>query len=168
MKVQEAMGLGWALLSGGRRSRREACPERVARRAGRPASAPRHGVIAVVALACVAAASVVMVVAVRRALAEARLVRWESQRTQCHWLAESALQRAAARLASNPKYEGETWRIPASLLTGRDEGEGAAVTIEVATPAADASRRVVRVRADWPENAPARVRVSKQATIAVR
>lgn len=128
----------------------------------------RGGVIAVVALACVAAASVVMAVAVRRSLAEWKVVRFDAQRTQCRWLAESALERAVARLAADPKYEGELWRIPAAVLTGKDDSHGAAVKIEVAATAKEASLRVIRVQADWPEDSTARTRVRKQTTIRLR
>jgi hypothetical protein len=124
------------------------------------------------ALVCVAVASVVMVIVVRRALGEWKMVRLETRQVQCRWLAESALDRAAARLASDPKYAGEVWKIPAGVLSGKEDGGkenkdggGAAVKIEVSTPPNELSRRVVRVQADWPEDAPARVRVSKQATI---
>ncbi len=133
----------------------------------------RRGAIAVVALVCVAVASVVMIIAVRRALGEWKMVRLEAQQVQCRWLAESALDRAAARLASDAKYAGEVWKIPARSLSGKEDvgkedkakdGGGAAVKIEVSTPSDQPSRRVVRVQADWPEDAPMRVRISRQAT----
>ncbi len=167
MSATEAKPRQGVLLLSGRQSRRAARREGLDQRAGRLA-APHRGVIVVIALACVAAASVVMMLAARRALDEWKLVRAETQRIQCRWLAESAVERAAARLASDPKYAGEIWKIPASVLTGREDGERAAVAIEVDATAKDAGRRVVRVRADWPENAPARTRVSKQVTIEIR
>jgi Tfp pilus assembly protein PilX len=132
----------------------------------------RRGAIAVVALVCMAVAAVVMVVAVRRALGEWKMVRLEAQQVQCRWLAESALDRATARLAADPKYAGEVWKIAARTLRGKEDGGkgdkgagGAQVKIDVSTPPNEPSRRVVRVQADWPEDAPERVRVSKQATI---
>ncbi len=125
--------------------------------------------MAVVALVCVAVTSIVMMVMVRRAVGEWKMVQLEARQVQCRWLAESALDRTAARLASDPKYAGETWKIPARSLTGQDDpatrGGGAAVKIEVSTPPDQPSRRLVRVQADWPEDSPARVRISKQATI---
>jgi hypothetical protein len=128
----------------------------------------------VVALVCVALAAVVMVIAVRRALGEWKMVRLEAQQVQCRWLAESALDRAAARLAADPKYAGEVWKIAARTLRGKEDGEkedrsagGAVVKIDVSTPPNEPSRRVVRAQADWPEDASARVRVSKQVTIEI-
>jgi hypothetical protein len=133
-----------------------------------------RGAIAVVALVCVAVASVVMIVVVRRAVGEWKMARLEAQHVQCRWLAESALERAAARLASDSKYAGEVWKTPARSLTGKEDGGqedktkdggGAAVRIEVTVPSGQPSRRLVRVQADWPEDAPSRVRISKQVTI---
>jgi len=127
-----------------------------------------RGAVAVVALVCVAVASIFMVVMVRRALGEWKMVRLEARQVQCRWLAESALDRAAARLASDPKYQGDTWKIPAGRLLGREQAgasESAAVKIDVSTPAGKPLQRLVRVQADWPEDAPSRARASKQATI---
>lgn len=124
----------------------------------------RRGAVAVVALVCVAVASVFMVVVVRRALGEWKMVRLEARQVQCRWLAESALDRAAARLASDPKYQGETWAVPADRLPGRDK---AAVKIEVSTPPGKPLERLVRVRADWPQDDPLRARVSKQTTLEI-
>jgi len=118
--------------------------------------------MAVVALVCVAVASIFMVVMVRRALSEWKMVRLEARQVQCRWLAESALDRAAARLASDPKYQGETWTIPGDRLPRQEK---ATVKIEVSTRPDKPLERLIRVQADWPEDDPARARVSKQTTI---
>ena len=135
----------------------------------RPLLRRRRGAMAVVALVCVAVMSIVMMVMLRRAVGEWKMVQLEVRQVQCRWLAESALDRTAARLAADPKYAGETWKIPARSLTGHDDpaagNAGAAVKIEVSTPPDQPSRRVVRVQADWPADSPLRARVSKQATI---
>jgi len=134
----------------------------------RPLSPARRGAVAVVALVCVAVASIFMLVMVRRALGEWKMVRLEARQVQCRWLAESALDRAAARLAADPKYQGETWKIPASRLLGREqaaESGSAVVKIDVNTPAGKPSQRLIHVRADWPEDTPVRARASKEVTI---
>jgi len=135
--------------------------------------ASRRGVMGVVALVCVAVATMLMMVMMRRAVGEWKIVRQEARHVQCRWLAESALDRAAARLSADPKYTGELWKIPASSLGGngnagkQDQGQGggAAVKIEVVIPSGRPSQRLVRVQADWPEDLPDRVRVSRQATM---
>ncbi len=117
-----------------------------------------------VALVCVAVASILMLVMVRRSLGEWKMVRLEGRQMQCRWLAESALDRAAARLASDPKYQGETWAVPGGRLPGDDK---AAVTIEVSTPPGKPLERLVRVRADWPQDDPLRARVSRETTLEI-
>ncbi len=130
-------------------------------------SQPRRGVMTIVALVCVVVTSALMVVVVRRALAESQLGRTEVRRAQSRWLAESGLERAAARLAADPKYTGEVWKIPPGMITGRpDETQaGATVKIEVTVQGGQPAERVVRVQADWPEEPALRARHTKQAVI---
>jgi type II secretory pathway component PulK len=127
----------------------------------------RRGVMTIVALVCVMVASTLMIVVVRRALAESHLARSEARRAQSRWLAESGLERAVARLASDPKYSGEVWRIPSAVIGGQAEatGGGGTVTIEVATQPGQPAQRLVRVQADWPDDPALRARYTKQATI---
>lgn len=124
-----------------------------------------RGAAAVIALVCLAVATVLMMVMAHRAYSEWKLVALEARQVQCRWLAESALERAAVRLASDPKYRGELWTIPASAFTGTEgSGQGVAgavVRIEVSTPANQPLSRLVRVQADWPDEPQSRVRVSK-------
>jgi type II secretory pathway component PulK len=135
----------------------------------RPSLIRRRGVMTIVALVCVMVASTLMIVVVRRALTESQLGRLEVRQAQSRWLAESGLERAAARLASDPKYSGEVWKILPGVITGRaDEtkaGAGGTVRIEVTTPPDQPSQRVVRVQADWPDDPALRARQTKQATI---
>jgi hypothetical protein len=132
----------------------------------------RRGAMTVVAVVCVIVATTMMVVAVRRTLTESTAAQSDVRRSQCQWLVESGMDRAAARLAADPKYAGETWKIPAPAITGRgDQGPagsgagGASVKIEITAPAGPAGRRMVRVQADWPEDPSLRVRQTKEAAI---
>ena len=75
------------------------------------------------------------------------ILRDEERRAQADWLAESALARASARLAVDPGYVGETWRIePAELL---DVG-AADVSIAIGPVENEPRRRRVRVEAECP------------------
>lgn len=135
----------------------------------RPSLYRRRGVMTIVALVCVMVASTLMIVVVRRALAESQLGRLEVRRAQSRWLAESGLERAAARLASDPKYSGEVWKIPPGVITGRaDETKasaGGTVRIEVTAPPGQPAERLIRVQADWPDDPELRARHTKQATV---
>jgi hypothetical protein len=85
---------------------------------------------------------------------------------QAQWLAEAALERAAARLKASPDYKGETWTIAAEELDGRHAG---VVRIEV-KPAGDddaAAPRKVRVEADFPDHPTHRARAGKEIEIRV-
>jgi hypothetical protein len=118
-----------------------------------------------IALVCVAVASVVLLALLRLAVAWGDVARDEEQHLQANWLVESALDRAAARLAADADYAGETWRVAPQLLGGR---EAAVVKIEVERLPESPARRRICVRADYPEDTPHRVRQSKQFEIEIR
>jgi len=123
---------------------------------------PRRGMILILVLVCLAVAAALIVVAVRRAVVVNRGAQLAGQNLQAAWLAESGLQRAAARLAADPEYSGETWSVPAAELDGRHAGK-VAVTVR---PAADSPRRrIVRVTAVFPDDPLFRTRQTKEIII---
>ena len=126
--------------------------------------APR-GAVLIVAIVCMAVATVIFASLLRLAVAERRAVRAEAWRVQASWLAESAIERAAYRLAADADYAGETWQIPADALGGEDD---AVVKIEVRPVAERPNRRVVWVRADYPDDPQQRARNEKQTVVHVR
>jgi type II secretory pathway component PulK len=65
---------------------------------------------------------------------------------QSLWLAESAKARAAAQLAADAAYSGETWRV----TLGQQEG---VADIRVETPDGQPQQRRITVEARWPEDA---------------
>lgn len=118
-------------------------------------------VIALVAMTIVAA---VLVLLARHSVIERRGLQRDSWQVQAAWLAESALDRAAARLAADRGYSGETWNLSADDLgTGRT----ALVEIDVHKVENDAGRRAVRVRADYSDDPQQRVRLTKQIIVEI-
>jgi len=114
----------------------------------------RHGiavplVLMVIVLAMSLAAALIRVVALQHAHAET-----VARQYQAFWLAESGVQRATTRLRQSPRYDGETWRVPAASLDG---AEGGTVTIEVETTEDQPDRWHVTVDAVFPDNSPLRV-----------
>lgn len=107
----------------------------------------RGGAVIIIAMIALLLASAIGAALVKMALAERRLVVREQLRLQSNWLAESGVQRAAARLAKNTNYSGETWNIPAAELGGRSDGN---VVISVAKVASQPNRRRVTVVANFP------------------
>ena len=90
---------------------------------------------------------------------ERRQVRAEHDRLQAECLADSALERAAARLAADAHYVGENWQItPAELGSSC----AASVTITVTAIDGEPRRRNITAVADYPAASPERARRTKQ------
>jgi Tfp pilus assembly protein PilX len=83
-------------------------------------------------------------------LAQRQFVRHTEQQQRAFWLAESALQRAAHRLATEPDYAGETWQLSANDLGGAHAG----VAVVLVEPVADTEpgHRII-VDASYPSGA---------------
>ena len=100
-------------------------------------------------------------------------MREQAFRHQARWLAEAGIERAAARLATEAEYRGETWQISAAELPagGQAASEPAIVEIEVQAPTASSGQRVderrLRVRAAYPRDLPRRVVYEKQITVSL-
>jgi len=90
----------------------------------------RGGAVLVIAIACIAVASVIFLAILKTAVAERGAMRTLQWREQAGWLVESGLERAAARLTADPAYPGETWKIPAGQL-GLGQVDAAVVRIAV-------------------------------------
>jgi len=124
----------------------------------------RRGAVLLVAVVSIAVASVIFLSLLRLSVAERSRVDTEAWQVQAAWLAESALERAVARLADDPAYQGETWKLSAEDLGTR---HGAAVTIQTETVAEQKQRRLIRVEADYPDRLQRRARCSKQIVVEV-
>ena len=93
---------------------------------------------------------------------ERQAVQMNQRSLQASWLAEAGVERAAARLAADPKYAGETWIISAKELAADDD---AVVRIQVETIAGQPERRSVRVEADYADAPEYRCRQVKQIVV---
>ena len=122
----------------------------------------QRGAVLVVVLVCLMMATALFVLVVRQALAERRAIEMRCGGVQALWLAEAGVERAAARLAADPKYAGETWTISTAELGGSD---GALVRIEVKAIADRPQRRLVRVEADYADAPERRCRQVKQIVV---
>lgn len=122
----------------------------------------RQAAALAIVLAVMILATALLAIWARAVIAAHRQQRREQRRCQVEWLVEAGIERAVAQLRRAEDYRGETWRIAADKLGGRDQ---AVVVIQVEPVADLATRRIVRVRADYPENPDRRVRHSKQITV---
>jgi hypothetical protein len=121
-----------------------------------------RGSITVVALVCLLVIMTITAGLLRMARSQRSLLINEEHTLQADWLAESGLDRAAARLAADASYRGETWPLAAADLSGPEPG---VVTITVETPedkTSDRRRAIVTVVADYPVEPRQRVRSRKQ------
>lgn len=103
----------------------------------------------VAALVCLTIAGGVLLAAARLTLSIQHQARIDAQTMQARWLAESGLERGAAKLAADRNYKGETWQIDAKQLPG-----GAEVRIEVLPVEGQAGRRRLQVEAAYPAQEP--------------
>jgi len=124
----------------------------------------RRGVILILVLACLAIASVLLITGIKLALSLHRAQRTFGWSEQAQWLAESGMERAAAQLAADADYSGETWKISGKDLGGDDAGT---VKIEIKPVPEHDNRRQVKVEADFPDDPLYRVRYSKELTLEV-
>ncbi len=122
----------------------------------------RRGLVLLFVLAVIAVATVRMVTLARTMVSAREELQTQSWQLQAGWLARSGLQRAAARLKQRPDYAGETWKVSADEIGGRD---GAVVRIDVAPLADQPGRRRVRVVADYPDSPQHRARESREAIV---
>jgi len=108
---------------------------------------PRRAVVLVAALVCVGVALSLTTEVLRHALQTRRALRKELLVRQTDGLAEAGLVRAARRLADDPAYVGETWRLDAAA--GLPAG-AAEICIEVAAADDAATGASLRVIARYP------------------
>jgi len=131
---------------------------------GRNRRKRRRGTVLVAVLVCVAVVGAVILSSVKLAATQRQAIEREAWQVQAVWLAEAGLERAAARLAVDNDYQGETWKIPPEPF-GHDLS--AVVTIEVLPVEDRPDRRTVRVSADYPDDPIHRCRRTKQAVVAL-
>jgi Tfp pilus assembly protein PilV len=125
----------------------------------------RRGVVLILVLACLAIASVLLITGIKLALSSYRVARAFSWSVQAQWLVESGMERAAAQLAADANYSGETWNISAKDLGGDDAG---IVKIEVKKVPEHDKRRLIKVEAEFPDDPLDRVQYSKELTLEVK
>lgn len=128
----------------------------------RSLSPSRHGAFLVVALICLLLSTALLGTLLTMVQSQRRQMVREQMRAQADWLAESALERAAAKLRADAGYSQETWSIPAGELRGDDPGE---VAIQVERPENQPGLRLVHVEATYPAGSTQPVRHIRHGTV---
>ncbi|HXT61221.1 MAG TPA: hypothetical protein VN699_21450 [Pirellulales bacterium] len=122
-------------------------------------SSQRRGAVLLMALICLTLLVMFGASLLKLALMERKALESRQQTSQARRLAEAGFERAAARLADDPAYRGETWSLSGDEAVS---GRPAAVTIEVGIVDDHPDRRRIMVQADYPSDAATRARQSKQ------
>ena len=125
----------------------------------------RRGFIAAAVLLGLIVLAMLMGLLIRSALIRRTETARAERRLQAETLARSGLERAAARLATNPGYDGETWEITADSLGKRDSG---LVRIAVEKIDGQPDRRRVTSRADYPGRPESRSRVTRTRIVELK
>ena len=124
----------------------------------------RRGAFMVVVMICLLVSSLIVGALLKLALMQSRQLVQEQRQMQAEWLADSGLERAASRLATDPNYGGETWNIEPDSIGGQDAG---LVTIKVEKDRLQTQNRSVTIEAVYPADGPSQVRRRLAATVAI-
>ncbi len=122
----------------------------------------RGGAFTIVVLICLLISAMVLASLLKLALLDDGQSRNVQMRLQSVWLADSGLERAAARVAADPAYAGETWTIDAERMGGPD---AATVVIRVEKDESQAQQRVIVVVAVYPAEGTQQARLTRHTTI---
>ena len=125
----------------------------------------RQGLVLIAVMVSLALFAVLGGVLLKLALTERRQARVEEWRAQSDWIAESAIERAAAQLGKSAEYSGESWQVPVDRLA---EGNSCLVLIEVDRSADRQNRIDVRVIADFECNGQRAARCTKTVAIEMK
>ena len=101
----------------------------------------RRGAGLVIALVTLLIITSTMAAIIHSLLVELRQTRQAASELQAHWLADSAVSRAAAQLRADSRYDGETWR-PGMFAEADKEGIGIA---EIRVERSDDARKSLKV-----------------------
>jgi len=123
-----------------------------------------RGLTVVAVLVCLIIITLVSGAVLKAGLAHRELARAQEHRLQAECLAEAGAQRAMARLSADGTYTGETWSVTVQDLDRTAPTAEAAATVAIAVDriAADATRRRVRITADYPREPPQRARQTRE------
>lgn len=126
-----------------------------------PRGSSSRGVVLVAALVCLLVVTGIVGGMLQSAVRARRQLHAERDLRQTELLLDAGAARAASRLANEPEYDGETWRLAAAEIIGRDAG---VVTIRTA-PADDENSWQAEVLAEYPAGGESSIRRTRTFVI---
>ena len=121
----------------------------------------RSGAFLIVAMVCLMLSTALLGTLLKMAVLGRQQAGIAAAGLQADWLAESALDRAAAKLAADAAYKGETWEVPAKELDGRHAGR-----VVISVRPAMSNRRAVEVVARFPVEGSESVQRTRRVSVA--
>lgn len=122
----------------------------------------RRGAFLIIAMICLLLTSGLLATLLKMAALSRKAAQMEIHSLEAEWLAESALDRAAAKLSGDANYQGETWAIKAEDLGGHH-----AAQVVIAVKAGDQTHlREVEAVARFPIGGPRSVKRTKRLVVA--
>ena len=122
----------------------------------------RRGAILVAVLVCLMVVILLAGSLVQAIISRHRQLRIQEHQAQAQWLAESAVERGAARLRAAADYQGETWQAAAEEL---DADRSGVATIRVEMIEGLPQRRRLVVEAAYPDDPHRRVAAIRQVLV---
>jgi hypothetical protein len=113
-------------------------------------------------IVCITIASLLTLTLLKQLLGRRASLEMNQNRLQADWLAEAGVERAAAKLKSDPAYSGETWDVSLESLRGETPGR---VEIRISSASDENDSRIAEVTADYPADIKRSVRSTKSITI---
>lgn len=121
----------------------------------------RAGTAMIVAVVCLTLLAAITVSLVRLAVASQQQVEREGWRLQSAWLAESALNRAIARIDKVENWDSDEW-TPTGIGPANSSGR---TTTTLTPDPEDESQVIMTVVADFPDHPTDRVRTTRSRTV---
>ena len=120
----------------------------------------RRGAVLIVVMMCLLLISLIGASLLKLAVAQHKQTQYRQRQIQAEWLANSALERAVAKLRQNADYAGETWTVEEEIL-----GALGVVRITIEQSDQQPGQRVLSVVAEFPAGIEHRSQVSKRLVI---
>ncbi len=124
---------------------------------------PTSGFILAFVLICLTVITLALTAMVSRVSLGRRQVIQRQRQVQAQWLAESAVDRAAAQLQRDPSYRGESWQLSAAEMGDRWSAQ---VSIEV-EPAAGEAAGTIRVTVAYPQESRVAIHCTKHVPVRI-
>ncbi len=131
----------------------------------RPSPSSRRAMLTVSVLVALTVVMALAAAWTKAIVVERRVVRAQAERVQAEYLALAGLGRGAAQVRATPGYTGETWRIGGDSWGGK---RGASVVIRVEPVANEATARIVKVEARFPDESSIGARRSGETKIVLK